>query len=1064
MKQVVYHVKTNYLYYMIALLFVGSIAGMYVSLVIEPPPASAAPITGANSDLDYYWIDAFGSGVVDDTTDANSAAAADVDLPGSGGGSGSQYWGHSTLQFDKLYAYVSSQDFSPLNYTWEYYNGSSWASLTVTNDTGAYESTGIHSFSWTVPGDWAKTALSGETPSYYVHAICNDGCSFASVDQYSIHTVSANAAPSVTPLSVTQSSATEITVTSTVADTDSDVTSLTVEYSTDNSTWYNATVDSATQSGGEGDGAVAGSGSITDIDTDNDGSIDLTFVWNIETNLPDTDDTSVYIRVTPNDGTDDGTTVTSNAFAIDTADPTAPGSLTANATSTTSIIFNLATPAADTNFSEYKIHYIAAASGVTTSSDAITTSSTDSNLGAVDFNSATTSTASGLTPCTQYVFNIAAYDMYGNSSLGSSEVSLYTLANAPGTVTTSTQSATSMTIALNTNSNSANATYAIYNVTKGNYVSATGAGSGTAVFQSASTWGTAIEVTGLSVSTGYQFQSVARCNGVDTATSTASTLSYTDVSASAQIVTGATATASSAKTTFIVDGAAGSGTGSLTAMSIPRTVADAAQVSLSLSRILSGGVATITNQIAVSRDSSVSANRFSMVIPAGTIITPASGAWDGNLELPTIQPDTSVDASALGAINKVIQVGDPNISLSLSNAVKLVFPGQAGAAFAFAIASNPPQPVSTECNSPSNPTNIPAGGECFASLGNDGILWTTHLTKFLAYSQPSSAAAPSLPGPSIVRTDSARTALPAVTINGGDTLATSRDVTLNFNIVGADNMAVSNDAEYSTSSFEPFVATKKWKLSAGSGVKTVYAAFRTPEGGITKTFASITLQDPNEIVEPAQPDDVKEIDLPENEILGDDGCPLKQGVAYKSPGSAGVWLITKDCTRRLFTSSAKYFSYFDSWSALQTVDGTTIEKIPEDPIHFLPWGHRYTPGSGSLVKIISDPKVYLLLGSSRHWIQSEAVFNGLRYVWDFVEDVTNDFLNKYEEKEAIVDATQHIPGMVVRYQGSNQLYVLEEDPDPAMGLVKRAVEADDTRYRFDRAIQLGSEMAYPDAP
>lgn len=48
--------------------------------------------------------------------------------------------------------------------TWEYYNGSSWVSLTdLTDETGNFATTGAATVDWAVPDDWATTAIDSDT-------------------------------------------------------------------------------------------------------------------------------------------------------------------------------------------------------------------------------------------------------------------------------------------------------------------------------------------------------------------------------------------------------------------------------------------------------------------------------------------------------------------------------------------------------------------------------------------------------------------------------------------------------------------------------------------------------------------------------------------------------------------------------------------------------------------------------------------------------------------------------------------------------------------------------------
>ena len=144
-----------------------------------------------------------------------------------------------------------------------------------------------------------------------------------------------NTAPTASAISPVQSDVDTVTVTSTIADADSDVTSLTVEYSTDNSNWNNATIATATAD--QGEIVIAGAGSLTGIDTNLDGSVDVTLAWSVSTDLADTIDSTVYFRITPHDGTVSGSTATSSAFAINTNSAPTASAIAPSQTSLTTV-------------------------------------------------------------------------------------------------------------------------------------------------------------------------------------------------------------------------------------------------------------------------------------------------------------------------------------------------------------------------------------------------------------------------------------------------------------------------------------------------------------------------------------------------------------------------------------------------------------------------------------------------------------------------------------------------------------------------------------------------------
>jgi len=238
----------------------------------------------------------------------------------------------------------------------------------------------------------------------------------------------ANTAPSITAISPYQSGASAVTVTTTISDVDLNETSLVAEHSQDNVTWASSTISSVDE-GGEGDGVVTSTGSISGIDTGVDGSVGLTILWDIWTDLSNIEDSTIYFRLTPYDGVSYGTMVNSTAFMIDTAAPSRPGSLSVNSTSTTSVVLNFSTTSTDGNFSEYKIYY-STSTPVTELATAFT-SSTDVNLASSTFGGATTTTISSLLANTLYYTNIYAYDTWGRGSSSTAETSFYTLVGNP---------------------------------------------------------------------------------------------------------------------------------------------------------------------------------------------------------------------------------------------------------------------------------------------------------------------------------------------------------------------------------------------------------------------------------------------------------------------------------------------------------------------------------------------------------------------------------------------------------------------------------------------------------
>lgn len=109
-----------------------------------------------------------------------------------------------------------------------------------------------------------------------------------------------------------------------------------------------------------------------------------------------------------------------NRPGVDANTPSQPGNLSFYSHTNNSITLNLDAETVEDNFSEYKIFYKIGSSGVS-EADSEWNSSDDINLGAQDFNSAGSSTITGLATGTMYYFNIFAYDSAGNVASASVE-------------------------------------------------------------------------------------------------------------------------------------------------------------------------------------------------------------------------------------------------------------------------------------------------------------------------------------------------------------------------------------------------------------------------------------------------------------------------------------------------------------------------------------------------------------------------------------------------------------------------------------------------------------------
>ena len=201
-------------------------------------------------------------------------------------------------------------------------------------------------------------------------------------------------------------------------------------------------------------------------------------------------------------------------------------------------------------------------------------------------------------------------------------------------------------------------------------------------------------------------------------------------------------------------------------------------------------------------------------------------------------------------------------------------------------------------------------------------------------------------------------------------------------------------------------------------------------------------------------------------VAGAEACALDVGYAYKSTGSSAVYYVTEDCEKRAFSNATIFFSYFDSWDDVKSTSNSKLEGIANDSLGFMPWGKNYDPKYGALVKIVKDPKVYMLLGTERYWITSETVFETLNYKWNWIEDIDQALLDKYTVGSEISYLDHHPNYTIVKYAGSTKVYRLEPDPNDSSKQVKRHVlnEAafNSLGFRWDRIVEIGDDEVYED--
>lgn len=245
-------------------------------------------------------------------------------------------------------------------------------------------------------------------------------------------------------------------------------------------------------------------------------------------------------------------------------------------------------------------------------------------------------------------------------------------------------------------------------------------------------------------------------------------------------------------------------------------------------------------------------------------------------------------------------------------------------------------------------------------------------------------------------------------------------------------------------------------------IGTLFVVLKTENGGTAVVSDSITL--------------VQNGDPAINSNNGN--CTLAIGKSYKSKVSNSVYYIdlahygdgtvntSIACSKRAFSNSHVFFTYFTNWDSVTVVDEKLLSAIPNDTLSFMPYGPLYNPQYGALVKVVTDPKVYLLLNDTKFWITSEPVFTALNYAWNWIEDVSIDLLNKYKVGTEITNKDTHPNYTLVKYANSADVYRLEPNPANPSEKVERHILNEKSfnalNFRWDRIVTIEESEIYPD--
>jgi len=128
---------------------------------------------------------------------------------------------------------------------------------------------------------------------------------------------------------------------------------------------------------------------------------------------------------------------------------------------------------------------------------------------------------------------------------------------------------------------------------------------------------------------------------------------------------------------------------------------------------------------------------ITLEMPKNILIKSENLSWDGNIVLPTLKQETSVDLGG-AEIGKIIKMGFANVELNFDKAVKITIPSEAGSQIGISNYGTDFSEIITVCgeNTQEFADSLPAKEECKIDVGDDLIVWTKHFTEFITYKIP----------------------------------------------------------------------------------------------------------------------------------------------------------------------------------------------------------------------------------------------------------------------------------------------------------------------------------------
>lgn len=193
-------------------------------------------------------------------------------------------------------------------------------------------------------------------------------------------------------------------------------------------------------------------------------------------------------------------------------------------------------------------------------------------------------------------------------------------------------------------------------------------------------------------------------------------------------------------------------------------------------------------------------------------------------------------------------------------------------------------------------------------------------------------------------------------------------------------------------------------------------------------------------------------------------CPVSEHAPYMVAGNPTVWYVDSACKKSAMANEDVYFSYFDSWSRIETTTQETLNTIYDAPVTSTPWGIRKDLPNGSIVKRYQSPTVYVLQDNELYRFVSEDAFLTSGYAWEWVEMVDSAWIYNKNVHHArgrtnnpVIDGPSWRPPGTIVKQGVD-LYVVDGDSPGHQGYtyISSMDEFRTYNFREDRIVPVQS--------